>query len=97
MYVLMSLLQDVARHQPKALVAMIESRELRGETHIARFEARMHVPFCVEKLCRVLFFFGEEGSSRWRFVVVFSFSVLAGLFLFFGRTLLPRSLVAASA
>ena len=61
-----------------------------GETHIARFEARMHVPFCVEKLCRVLFFCGEEGSSRWRFVVVFSFSVLAGLFLFFWQNLAAK-------
>ena len=77
----MSLLQDVARHQPKALVAMIESRELRGETHIARFEARMLVPFCVEKLCRVLFFSVRRAAADGGSLLCFLF--LSSLVSFF--------------
>ena len=36
-----SSLQDVARHQPKALVATIESRQWCGELHLGRFGAHM--------------------------------------------------------
>jgi hypothetical protein len=36
-----SSLQDVACHQPKALVAEIESRQWCGELHLGRFEARI--------------------------------------------------------
>ena len=35
------LIQDVARHQPKELVAKIEGREWCGELHLGRFEARL--------------------------------------------------------
>ena len=77
--------QDVARHQPKVLVAMIESREWCGETHLARFEARMHVSFCVEELCRVLFFCGEDG----KLFLWLAFDEDHLRFLFFGLCSLP--------
>ena len=35
------LIQDIARHQPKELVAKIESRAWCGELHLGRFEARL--------------------------------------------------------
>jgi hypothetical protein len=47
-----SLLQNVARHQPKALVARIESHQWCGELHLGHFEARI---LLVKVLCCAFF------------------------------------------
>ena len=53
-----SSLQDVACHQPKALVAEIESRQWCCELHLGRFEARI---LLVKVLC-CAFFPGQDGK-----------------------------------
>ena len=53
-----SSLQDVACHQPKALVAEIESRQWCGELHLGRFEGRI---LLVKVLC-CAFFPGQDGK-----------------------------------
>ena len=55
------LIQDVARHQPKALVAKIERREWCGEVHLGRFEVRMLL-IALKKCCAAFSFHGQDGK-----------------------------------
>ena len=56
------LIQDVARHQPKELVAKIEGREWCGEMHLGRFEARLLLILLSQKNVACFAFSGQDGK-----------------------------------